>query len=120
MLDKNSLIVLKALNKLADADAYKVVTLEDVMSNMGGKANLEAEVVKQIIEFLSKQEYINIKFSEDGTYCYSILQKAKLLLEQTPATKKATKQKPQILNYVLTGVSAFVGTMLALIIFFLI
>lgn len=118
MLDKNSLSVLKVLNKLADAD-YKVVTIEEITPSITTKNQLTEDDVKHIMEFLFKQEYINIKFSEDNTYCYCILPKAKQLLEQN-SSKKATKNKPNIINYLVTALSAFVGTILALIIFYFI
>ena len=81
MLDKNSLSVLKVLNKLADAD-YKVITVEEIVPSLTAKSQLTEDDVKHVMEFLFKQEYINIKFSEDNTYCYCILPIAKQLLEQ--------------------------------------
>lgn len=118
MLDKNSLSVLKILNKLADTD-YKVITIEEVSSAQTSKNQLKEDDIKHIMEFLSKQEYINVKFSEDNTYCYCILQKAKQLLEQG-STKKPTRNKTNLFNYIITASAAFVGTILALIIFYFI
>ena len=102
MLDKKSTAVLKALNKLAINSAYKVVTTDEIIS------------------YLGKQEYINIKFSEENTYCYSLLPKARILLEQSDGKIKQTKPNMPFLNYVYIFIASFVGTMLALIIFFLI
>ena len=82
MLDKKTTSVLKVLNKLAEGSAYKVVTGEEILSNIAQKSQYDLEVIKQIIEFLEKQEYVNIKFSEENTYCYSLLPKARIYLEQ--------------------------------------
>ncbi len=115
MLDKNAFAILKVLNKLADAD-YKVITVDEIISAQNTKNQQDASSIKQIIDFLSKQDYINIKFSEDNTYCYSILPKAKQLLEQ--GTTKKQHNKTPALNYIIIAISAFVGTMLALFIFY--
>ncbi len=118
MLDKNALIVLKALNKLAETDSYKVVTVEEIIATINAKISFSNEDIKQIIEFLAKQEYINIKFSEDDTFCYSILPKTKPIVEQTKIHEISTTKTP-ILNYVFTALAAFIGTMLALFIFYI-
>ncbi len=117
MLDKNAFTILKVLNKLADAD-YKVITVEEIISANTSKLNFDEESVKQIILFLSKQEYINIKFSEDNTYCYSVLPKAKQLIEQ--GSPKKARNKTPYLCYLIVGLSAFIGTLLALFVFYMI
>ena len=117
MLDKKSVAVLKTLNKLATGTAYKVVTSDEVIANLSQKAQYDADSIKQIFEFLEKQEYVNIKFSEENTYCYSLLPKARIFLEQD-GLKPKKKSNLSIMTYVLVAVSAFVGTMLALLIFF--
>lgn len=118
MLDKKSINVLKALSKLQDSSAYKVVTTEDVISVLSNKSNYDNESVKQIILYLGKQEYLNIKFSEENTYCYSLLPKARIYLEQETGKLKIKKNKPLYLNYIFTFLASFLGCMLALIIFF--
>ncbi len=115
MLDKNAFAILKVLNKLADTD-YKVVTTDEIVSAQTGKNQLDADSIKQLIQFLFKQEYINIKFSEDNTYCYSVLPKAKQIIEQGQGKKQKTKTPA--LNYIIIALSAFIGTILALLIFY--
>ncbi len=120
MLDKKSTAVLKALNKLAINSAYKVVTTDEIISNLTQKSQFDNDSVNEIMSYLGKQEYINIKFSEENTYCYSLLPKARILLEQSDGKIKQTKPNMPFLNYVYIFIASFVGTMLALIIFFLI
>jgi len=105
MLDKKSISVLKVLNKLATGTAYKVTTSEEIITTLNQKSQYDADSIRQIIDFLEKQEYINIKFSEENTYCYSLLPKARIVLEQETGKVKPKK-------------SSFIGSMLALIIFF--
>ena len=81
MLDKKSLTLLKVLNKLSVGTAYKVVTSDELISTLPQKSLYNNDTIKEILDFLEKQEYINIKFSEENTYCYSLLPKARIYLE---------------------------------------
>ena len=118
MLDKKTIAVLKALNKLADGNAYKVITSEEILTCLTQKSQYDLDTVKQIISFLEKQEYINIKFSEESTYCYSLLPKGRIFLEQETNKPKGKKLKFSIYNYVLIMFASFIGSMLALFVFF--
>ena len=118
MLDKKTTSVLKALNKLADGNAYKVVTTEEILSNLNQKSQFDLETIKQSIEFLEKQQYINIKFFEEKTYCYSLMPKARIFLEQETPKTIAKSNKNQLIQYAYIMISSFMGTMLALLIFF--
>lgn len=118
MLDKKSISVLKALNKLAINSAYKVVTSDEILMNLSQKSQFDADTINEIISYLEKQEYINIKFSEENTYCYSLLPKARIFLEQETGKVKPKKFNLPFLNYIFILIASFVGTMLALIIFF--
>ena len=117
MLDKKTISVLKILNKLSEGSAYKVITVDDVLNSLTSKSQYDNEVIKQIIDFLEKQQYINIKFSEDNTYCYSLLPKARICLEQE-TKPRSKKQNFSWLSYLFTMLAAFLGTLLALFIFF--
>lgn len=118
MLDKKSNNVLRVLNKLSEGSTYKVITSEEIVSHLTQKTQYDADSLKQIIDFLEKQEYINIKFSEENTYCYSILPKARIYLEQTSSNAKTKRNQSQIMHYIYTMFSAFIGSMLAMLIFF--
>lgn len=118
MLDKKSIAVLKALNRLASGSAYKVVTSDEVIAILPQKTQYDNDSIKQIVDFLEKQEYLNIKFSEENTYCYSLLPKARILLEQDGIRPKQKPQSPPFLTYVYTFVASLLGTTIALCIFF--
>ena len=92
MLDKKTTAVLKVLGKLGEDCAYKVVTVEEILGSISSRNQYDADSIKQIIEFLRKQEYIVLKFEEDATFCYSLLPKARIYLEQDTAKVKPKKQ----------------------------
>ena len=117
MLDKTSNMVLKTLNKLSEGSSYKVVTCDDIIACLN-KNKFDVDGIKQIMDFLEKHEYINIKFSEDNTYCYSLLPKARIYLEQNGSKSKPKFRQFSILTYVFIAISSFIGSLLALFIFF--
>ena len=118
MLDKKTTSVLKTLNRLTEGSAYKVVTADEILSNINQKSQFDLETIKQSIEFLEKQQYINIKFSEENTYCYSLMPKARIFLEQETQKVTIKKNTNNIMLYVYIMIASFIGTMLALLIFF--
>lgn len=118
MLDKNTTSVLKVLFKLAEGNAYKVITGDEILSALNQRSQFDLEIIKQIIDFLEKQQYLSIKFCEENTYCYTLLPKARIYLEQEQTKAKPKKSNQQIMTYVYIMIASFIGTMLALMIFF--
>jgi len=117
VLDKKSTAVLKSLNKLCEGCTYKVVTSDEIIVNLSQKNLYDHDNIKEIIDFLNKHEYINLKFSEENTYCYTLLPKARIFLEQSTPTKNK-KTASNIHYYLFVMLSSFVGTFLAMLIFF--
>lgn len=118
MLDKKTINVLKVLNKLSKDTTYKVITADEVISSLNNKSQYDFDIIKQIIEFLEKQQYINIKFSEENTYCYSLLPKARIFLEQETTKVQHKKFDFNTINYIFIMLASFIGSSLALLIFF--
>ena len=118
MLDKKSTTVLKSLNKLSEGCTYKVVTSDEIIMNLSQKNLYDHDNIKEIIDFLNKHEYLNLKFSEENTYCYTLLPKARIYLEQSVSNSKPKKMQFQMQTYLFVMISSFIGTMLAMLIFF--
>ena len=118
MLDKKSIAILKSLNKLSEGCTYKVVTCDEIITNLSQKSLYDHDNIKEIVEYLEKQEFINIKFSEQDTFCFSLLPKARIYLEQTNKTSKRKNQTLTFQNYLIIFVLSFVSSLLALLTFF--
>lgn len=116
MLDKKTTAVLKVLGKLGEDSAYKVITVDEILASLSSRNQYDADSIKQIIEYLCKQEYIVLKFEEDATFCYSLLPKARIYLEQNNANIKPKKQRLPygwlILSLVMSGIGAFGANLL--------
>ena len=117
MLDKKTTTVLRTLGKLSGENAYKVITVEEILASLPAKA-YDLDSVKQTIDFLNKQEYIVIKFEEDYTFCYSLLPKARIYLEQDIVKPKNKQKKFEIMHYIYVMIASFIGAMLAMLVFF--
>ena len=115
MLDNVHISILKALNKLSNNTSYKVVTTEEILSFMQN-SNLTAEDIALNMDILEKQNYLNIKFSEENTYCYSLTEKAKLTLSQEEIELKPRASRSTFMQYVYVAIASFIGTLLALLI----
>lgn len=117
MLDKKSITVLKILNKLSLGTAYKVITCDEILTSISQKSQYDIDSIKQIVEYLEKQEYLNVKFSEETTYCYSLTPKARIFLEQDGKKSQIKKNNLPISTYIFIMIASFIGSMLALLLF---
>lgn len=93
MLDKVTTAFLSVLSKIVADGSYKVITSSELVAMLPENVKFEVENVKHTIDFLQKHEYIALKFEENQTYCYTLLPKARILLEQETLTKKDKKHK---------------------------
>lgn len=118
MIDKKSMSVLKVLNKLANNSAYKVVNSDEILANLSQKSQYDQETIRQIMDFLEKQEYLNIKFCEENTYCYSLTPKARICIEQNSDKDKSKKTQTPVMTYVYVMIASFIGSLLAMLLFF--
>ena len=117
MLDKKTTTVLKSLGKLSQDNAYKVITVEEILNTLPPKV-YDADSVKQTVDYLCKQEYIVIKFEEDFTFCYSLLPKARIYLETETEKGKTKKKKFPYWWFLLTGVISGLMAFMANVVFY--
>lgn len=118
MLDKKTTSVLKVLGKLGEDCAYKVVTVEEILSSLTSRNQYDNDSIKQIIEYLCKQEYIVLKFEEDATFCYSLLPKARIYLEQNNTNAKPKKQHLPYGWLMLCMLACMIGSFVANLLFY--
>lgn len=115
MLDKKTNTILRSLGKLSEDSAYKVVTVEEILNTLPSKI-YDTDSVKQTVDYLSKQEFIVIKFEEDYTFCYSLLPKARIYLESDTSKSRTKKQNLPLswifINGLVAGMICFVLNLL--------
>lgn len=118
MLDKKTTAVLKVLGKIGEDSAYKVITVDEVLTALPSRSQYDNDSIKQTIEYLCKQEFIVLKFEEDVTFCYSLLPKARIYLEQEGTKNKVKKQHLPYSWIWLNMLACAVGSFIASFVFY--
>ena len=117
MLDIKSKLVLKILVKECPYGSYNIIESKDIISAMPNKYKIDAEGLENILTFLERQEYISIKYDDDGLYCLCVLPFGSELLENDE-NKKREDKTPRLWLFILLVfiscfVASFLGTMIA-------
>jgi len=116
MLDIKSKLVLKILQKECPGGAYKIVEAKDIISSMPGKFRVDNDGLDNILIYLERQEYISIKYDDDGVYCLCVLPFGNEVLENEIIQKKERKNPP---FYLLIIIILFCNLFSNLIFFFI-
>ena len=69
---------------------------------MPSKYKIDAEALDNILTFLERQEYISIKYDDDGVYCLCVLPFGNELLENEE-NKKREDKSPRLWLFILLG-----------------
>ena len=69
MLDKRTSALLQSINDFCSSGTYKIFSEEDFLSAFPEKWGVTAEALAQMLDYLSENGYINVKYSGGGMYC---------------------------------------------------
>ncbi len=117
MLDIKSKLVLKILIKECPYGSYNIIESKDIISAMPSKYKIDVEGLENILIYLERQEYISIKYDDDGVYCLCVLPFGNELLEQDDNKKR--EEKPSrlwifiVINFFVTLLASLLGVMIA-------
>lgn len=115
MLDKRTQTLLNKINEYCPEGSYKVIDKDDFIDFFPSKQNVDAEAVDNMLKYLAEREYIDIKYSQDDTYCLCSLPKGRVVTESVVLDKKEKKKTTK--NYLLiVFLGAFFGAMVGSII----
>ena len=119
-LQKNTLILIKTINRSISDDTYKVVEKEEFLKQFKKRQKVDELVLSGMMNFLQKHGYIDIKYSDAQVYCLAVKPKARNY--SNDSDEKLTKQlnnlkKWFVLGMLLSGLSAFLGTAAAIYLF---
>ncbi len=118
MLDIKSKIVLKILIKECPNGAYKIVESKDIISSMPPKYRVDFDGLDNILVYLERQEYISIKYDDDGIYCLCVLPYGNEILEKEQNKKRENIKFPPFWIFLLilllvSLVSSIAGSIIA-------
>lgn len=118
MLDTKSKLVLKILIKECPYGSYNIIESKDIISAMPNKYKIDIEGLENILIYLERQEYISIKYDDDGVYCLCVLPFGNEILENDDNKKRENLNSPRLWIFVLiifisSFVASFLGAMIA-------
>jgi ABC-type bacteriocin/lantibiotic exporter with double-glycine peptidase domain len=122
MLDKSTAKVLGIVSEQCKDNNYIVIKNEDITPFLKRKNKLTDEGIKETINYLAEREYLKQKYSEEGTYCLTILPKGRLFDENQKEAKHNLKQENKRNRWfllkimVISAFFSFVGAASAVII----
>lgn len=122
MLDKLTASVLAAVNSETDG-TYKVLEESEIMAEIPPRLKTDSAGVANAMRYLSERGYIDIRYSEKGTYCVCSLPKGRTYDETAGAERyrgKRTFRNQMLLTFFGALAGAFVGGCLAGLLFLLI
>lgn len=117
MLDKLSLMVLTELDRLSPMGELIVISKTDLIKLINKK--IDFAVLDNIINELKKSDYIILKYIDSEDICFSSQVKTRAYFEKQKEIKKAKRNTviQIILNCLISGICAFIGSFLAILIF---
>ena len=117
MLDIKSKLILKILVKECPYGSYNIIESKDIISALPNKYKIDIEGLENILIFLERQEYISIKYDDDGVYCLCVLPFSYEILENEANKKREDKKSPRLWVYVIfIFLASFLGSFLAVVI----
>ena len=105
MLDKRTSALLQSINDFCSSGTYKIFSEEDFLSAFPEKWGVTAEALAQMLDYLSENGYINVKYSGGGMYCICPLPLGRGYCEQ-----EAEKRSECVLQLKYFMYAAFFGS----------
>ena len=115
-MDKRKLMLLRYLLHNCD-NGYKVLDTPKVLSACK-RYRGDYTKLQEDIEFLRSYKYIDVKYIDDKNICLSMLDNTKIFQENLKSERSAHRGYlvSLLINMIFSGVMAFVGAFLAIII----
>lgn len=114
-MEKRKLILLKYfLNNCTSG--YKVIETAEIYAK-NKKYKKDFQLLQEDISFLKKYKYIDVKYIDEINICVSVLDNSHILQENIKSERNVSRKHLSImlLNMVVSGVMAFIGAFLAII-----
>ena len=123
MIDTKSKLVLKILKNECKDGSYKIIEIADIISSLPRHYKMDSDTIKNILNYLERQDLISIKYDDDDVYCVAIMPYGFEIIEnEKNLTKRSftVEKKNNFMMIILTFFSSLIGTILGIIICYLI
>lgn len=116
MLDIKSKIVLKILTRECPNGSYNIVESKDIISAMPLKYRVDYDGLDNILIYLERQEFISIKYDDDGVYCLCVLPYGNEIIEMEGRQRKDRPRETGLWQMaIITFFSALASSLIALL-----
>lgn len=115
MLDKQTAAVLAAVNARTDG-SYKVVEEGELLCALPARLKTDATGLANALRYLSERGYVDVKYSDKGTYCICSLPKGRSYEESAGAERRGDRKRSKsrfLLFFFGAMAGAFAGSLLA-------
>lgn len=109
MLDKRTEIILMAINKECQSGSFQVIEVGDLIAALPKKYLPDQNLVKQCVNALAREGYIEVKYHDSEVFCLCPLPKGRMVYENKQEKKGVAKR------YVLLSVLALLVLTILLI-----
>lgn len=114
MILENSAYILENLI-LLKPEGYGVYDMEELYFSVSKSLNISKSEYGKIFDFLAEKKYINVKYNDSKTVCFSVTEKAKEYIERTK-TDNLFKGKITKKLYLFCFLGSFFGAVLGVFI----
>lgn len=120
-MEKLEIVVFQSLCKHNLTNEYKLITFDDLKNDI--KEEITEKQVSKIMESLEEKSLISIKFNDEKTYCYSVIEKTRKEFENIDIKSLYKKKKSKTVVVlpkrwlILIAGSSFLGSLIAQILF---
>lgn len=117
MLDKKSNAVLQLLRDKTE-NAYKVLNKNQILADLPKKYKVDMQSLLAIINFLTENEYVSVKYQDKDEVCIATTIKADSYLDGEKDLQQKAKltNSQSILLFIGVFVAAFLGALAAALI----
>lgn len=107
------------LNMVEEDNVYKIIDKSEMLSQFKKRHSVSEEALTELMYGLQKYDCINIKYVDENVYCFAVQKAGRLYFEKNFDEHKEIQKLRRIFFYytILAGLTAFMGTALALLLF---
>ena len=112
MLEKDAEALLCALKKICPAGGYKVVSSEEIEAKTENSTPVSKAEAERLLVLLDERGFINLRFSEGGEYCFTVLPRGYEYETQSAKSGVYLRNKAFLKTFAGVFVGAFLGAFL--------
>ncbi len=117
MVDERTKTLLKIISKKCPYGTYQVVTVNELTEEFPAGFGADFDLIKRMINYLSADGYLSVRYDFDGDFCLSLTPKGRFLVESVELPlKRKNLAIIDLLPYFLQFLATFLAVLSAILI----